>query len=636
MKTICLLGILFSFAQSDQKAISRVTSGSNSGDGAWTTAIHFIAMGDWGTFTNSGKRRLFEVDETELLAEGNGNQNNNNNQNNNQNNNKNNNNNNKNNNNNNGGAYWNVLVAKAMAEYAGSNPADFLIALGDNFYSSGVSSTSDSLWTSLYSNIYNYDSLQVPWYAIFGNHDYGSKNGLGSLQAQIDFGEQKYDEKWNAGYCYLKSFTIPDSTTDLDVVFIDTTLIAPEETYVTSRSSGISQDAQTAKQQEQLDCLEAYLSASTAEFLVVAGHYPMFSIGKNSPGDMTTMVELLLPSFEKYQVDAYLAGHDHLLEHLVYTDGDSSIDFYVSGAAGKPDNQLASGITSSADSRFAAATGGFAFFEVTDFTMNVKFIDYTGTELYETTRYQVRDTSGSGGSTSGAGTTEVGSSKTATGDVRTSPTSSPSSSATFTLTMEGAAQFLDSFSLQSLALSGVVFGFIAAMFIVSLAVYTRSSLLSSPKVFIHPDLETAAAGAASPTLPSRYEVKRPQKQKAKARQLVDEDDSNTVETRGLSDTVHTEMRGKRIAKEERMTLAPDSVTAKKAAASVYTLGSDNGASRKIGGVLRTAPVLTQSSRKSIKKHPVLQHRTLHAVMNVSQSGNGTVVVPANTSILHGL
>jgi hypothetical protein len=66
------------------------------------------------------------------------------------------------------------------------------------------------------------------------------------------------------------------------------------------------------------------------------------------------------------------------------------MDFVISGAAGKPDNQIASGITSSATSSFVAATGGFAAFDVTATTMTVKMIDYTGAELYTFTRDQSR------------------------------------------------------------------------------------------------------------------------------------------------------------------------------------------------------------------------------------------------------
>jgi len=342
---------------------------TQSTESASSSSLKFITMGDWGTFTAVSRRKLSEEDEQiSFLANNNGNNNNNNNK-----------------------QYWSILVAEAMAAYASSNPADFLLALGDNFYSNGVSSVDDSLWTTLYANVYNYGSLQIPWYAVFGNHDYGSKNGQGSLQAQIDFGEQGYDNRWHAGYCYKQSFSVPYSTTTVDIVFIDTTLIAPEETYVTSTSAGVSQETQQEKVQEQLSCLEGYLSGSTASYLLVAGHYPIFSTGKNSPGDMTTLVEILYPILEKYNVDVYLCGHDHFLEHLQFTNGSSTMDFVISGAAGKPDNALTSGVTSAADMKFAVATGGFVFTTVTPGEMIMDFVDYSGAVIYTTTRAQTRE-----------------------------------------------------------------------------------------------------------------------------------------------------------------------------------------------------------------------------------------------------
>jgi len=388
------------------------TDSLSSGQLSSKTSLTYILMGDWGTQTGSGKsRRLYEEDEAELFSPNTllqlSNNNNGNNGNKNQaqaqnnqaqeqnkqsqsQNNKNNNNAQKGNNGGGGGGgeYWAVLVAKAMATYASSKPADFLIALGDNFYSNGVSSTTDSLWTSVYTNVYNYESLQIPWYVIFGNHDYGSKNGVGSLQAQIDFGTQSYDDRWTAGYCYMKSYNVPESGSSLDIVFIDTTLIAPEETYMTSTSAGVSYETQQTRKQEQLTCLEDYLSNSAADYLVVAGHYPIFSTGKNSPGDMTSMVEAVYPLLAKYNVDVYYAGHDHLLQHLSY----QGIDFVISGAAGKPDNSLTSGISSAADMKFAVATGGFVYTEVTSGEMTMNFVDYTGAVLYTTTRAQTRVT----------------------------------------------------------------------------------------------------------------------------------------------------------------------------------------------------------------------------------------------------
>jgi hypothetical protein len=83
-----------------------------------------------------------------------------------------------------------------------------------------------------------YESLSaIPWYAVFGNHDYG--NGQAGLQAQIDM--SNYDilshGLWHMPAAnYTESFAISGSGSwtsgvsggpYLQIVFIDTTTIAP-------------------------------------------------------------------------------------------------------------------------------------------------------------------------------------------------------------------------------------------------------------------------------------------------------------------------------------------------------------------------------------------------------------------------
>jgi len=345
----------------------------------YRSPLKFLGMGDWGTKTYP-RRSLTSQFTRKLEAKENSNHKGNNKQDQQQ----------------QSGYPWNILVSEAMAAYASVYPADFLIALGDNFYNNGVTSVYDDLWQDYYHNIYYQDSLKIPWYVILGNHDYGSNREGGDPDAQIEY----QDGRWNAGHCYLQSYMIPNSNAVVDIVFIDSTLVAPEETYQTSTASGVSEEQQKAYQTSQLSCLEAYLAGSTAHFLLVAGHYPIFSTGKNGPGDMESMVETVFPLLAKYDVDAYLCGHDHMLEHLVYsyyvTDNSGSgttkrsMDFIISGAAGKPDNQLYTSATSAATMMFAAATGGFIFSTVTPKVLSIRFVDYTGTELYAMYRKQVR------------------------------------------------------------------------------------------------------------------------------------------------------------------------------------------------------------------------------------------------------
>lgn len=64
-----------------------------------------------------------------------------------------------------------AAIAKAMGYYSDDFEPSFIIALGDNFYANGVSSSTDSYWEYLWVNVYldYYSSLRVPWYPVFGD-----------------------------------------------------------------------------------------------------------------------------------------------------------------------------------------------------------------------------------------------------------------------------------------------------------------------------------------------------------------------------------------------------------------------------------------------------------------------------------
>jgi hypothetical protein len=52
-------------------------------------------------------------------------------------------------------------------------------------------------------------------------------------------------------------------------------------------------------------------------WILVAGHYPIFSTGEH--GDTDELVEYLNPLLDKYKVHAYVCGHDHFSAHLTKT-----------------------------------------------------------------------------------------------------------------------------------------------------------------------------------------------------------------------------------------------------------------------------------------------------------------------------
>ena len=126
-----------------------------------------------------------------------------------------------------------VAVAHAMGTFSNitNKKPSFIVALGDNFYSNGVSSSHDSLWDTLWKNVYlNYSDLNVNWIPVLGNHDYGS--GQQGVQAQLDrAAEHDNDDLWDMPATnFSKRFNIPGARDAwVAMIFVDTTTLAPSQ-----------------------------------------------------------------------------------------------------------------------------------------------------------------------------------------------------------------------------------------------------------------------------------------------------------------------------------------------------------------------------------------------------------------------
>mmetsp|Transcript_172591 Transcript_172591/g.547999 ORF Transcript_172591/g.547999 Transcript_172591/m.547999 type:complete len:278 (-) Transcript_172591:223-1056(-) len=88
-------------------------------------------------------------------------------------------------------------------------------------------------------------------------------------------------------------------------------------------SSGLSR--RQAAAEVQWAWLERELMESKADYLWVAGHYPIWSAGND--GSQPCLIERLRPLLQAHGAH-YISGHDHMLEH--FEDGD--VNTFVVGA----------------------------------------------------------------------------------------------------------------------------------------------------------------------------------------------------------------------------------------------------------------------------------------------------------------
>merc|ERR1719461_187489 len=143
------------------------------------------------------------------------------------------------------------------------------------------------------------------FYAIAGNHDH-----RGEVEAQIGYRSPTVT-RWNyPDYWYGFKKDIGDNM-HAEFLMIDTVLLVGESFHDIENNIFVAATGPKNLQraQSQWTWLETSMRDSTADFLFVVGHYPVYS--PCSHGSTHDLYENLQPLLERHQVTAYIAGHDH-------------------------------------------------------------------------------------------------------------------------------------------------------------------------------------------------------------------------------------------------------------------------------------------------------------------------------------
>lgn len=214
-------------------------------------------------------------------------------------------------------------VGEAAATVCAEKGCDFALLLGDNFYDVGVSSLADEQFSTKFE--LPYAKLDMPFYVILGNHDYG---------------ETSFE--WYRGE-FQKEYALQNPK-----------WIFPKEYYSFQTGEGLADffAFDTARimwsdmVDEQKNFLNTAIGESEAIWKVAFAHHPYLSNGKHgNAGNYEGFSFIPIASGESIKdfldevicgkVDLYLCGHDHNRQSFTASASNCGVNFIVNGASSK-------------------------------------------------------------------------------------------------------------------------------------------------------------------------------------------------------------------------------------------------------------------------------------------------------------
>ncbi|XP_062367722.1 tartrate-resistant acid phosphatase type 5 [Cinclus cinclus] len=272
-----------------------------------------------------------------------------------------------------------VATAAAMGQVATELGSDFVLALGDNFYYEGVRDEWDPRFQDTFERVFVSPGLRgVPWYVMAGNHDHA-----GNVTAQLRYSH--HSPRWHFPNPYYSlRLHIPGSNASARLLVLDTVLLCGHtDDFGLGDVPAGPRDAVAAG--AHLAWLRAQLEAAAGDrFVLVAGHYPVWSVAKHGP--TPCLLRLLRPLLRRHRVTAYLCGHDHNLQYLE----EGGVGYILSGAGNfMEDSRPHDGSVPPGSLRFffgnPTSPGGFAHLRLEPSAVTVTFLEATGRVLHRVT-----------------------------------------------------------------------------------------------------------------------------------------------------------------------------------------------------------------------------------------------------------
>lgn len=266
------------------------------------------------------------------------------------------------------GYYDQKPIAELMGEMAekGTDP-EFVLATGDIHHFEGVASVNDPLWMTNYELIYSHPELMIPWFPALGNHEY-----RGNTQAVMDY--SKVSRRWEMPARYYTQVFEDDGMT-LRIVWIDTAPLIGKY----RREKDKYPDACLQDDQRQLAWIDSVLTAAHEDWVIVAGHHPIYAETPKDLEERTDMQQRLDPILRRHQVDMYICGHIHNFQHI--RQNGSDID-YITNSAGSLSRQ----VKPIEGTLFCSPEPGFSIVSANKQQLELRMIDKKGHVLHTVTR----------------------------------------------------------------------------------------------------------------------------------------------------------------------------------------------------------------------------------------------------------
>jgi tartrate-resistant acid phosphatase type 5 len=292
------------------------------------------------------------------------------------------------------------LESSRVNEFIASELANGVLLLGDNFYETGVTSVQDSQFTTKFQQPFRNVLHTTKFYACAGNRDW-----YGNVTAQIEYTKHDPTKRWNFPSLYYTQMFNEGGVRVL-VVFVDTWTLQggdailahnaetgefaydPVKLQQAVREGEINENtAQVLQQrfkpqppggfdreqdQAQADWLQQVFSSNQAlssDWILVAGHMPIRSASSDDflAGDRLESLDIIL---RENNVNAYMSGYDHLLQHI-YLGG--SVNYFGSGAGARNDTAISSKSVQGLKA-YSAGKFGYTVQQFTKTTMTTKFV----------------------------------------------------------------------------------------------------------------------------------------------------------------------------------------------------------------------------------------------------------------------